>query len=235
LDVDVLLPLMAWAHLDLGELDVAMEMAARGLTRARAEGNRVALVDALRVQAMVAIRQRQWEEAERFLGEGLARAGGMPYPYAEGRLLHIYGLLHLDTGETRPARERLEAALAIFRQLGARKEIERVDRVLDDLDVAWMRRPDRQVSDAQWAAIAALLPPAARTGRRRADDRRTLEAILYVQRTGHAWADLPPELGDDATAHRRLAEWRASSLWARIDAALGDTPIDDSSSAVFPE
>jgi len=38
-----------------------------------------------------------------------------------------------------------------------------------------------------------------------------------VQRTGRAWADLPPELGDDATAHRRLVEWRASGLWDRIE------------------
>jgi len=217
LDVDVLLPLMAWAHLDLGELDVATEMAARGLTRAQAEGNRVALVDALRVQAIVSIRQRHWEEAERFLEEGLARARGMPYPYAEGRLLYVYGLLHIERDEPGPARERLEAALALFRRLGARQDIKRVERDLAEADSAWMRRPDRQVSDAQWAVIDALLPPAASTGRRRADDRRTLEAILYVQRTGRAWADLPPELGDDATAHRRLVEWRASGLWDRIE------------------
>ena len=226
LDVDVLLPLMAWAHLDLGELDVATEMAARGLTRARAEGNRVALVDALRVQAIVSIRQRQWGEAERFLGEGLARARDMPYPYAEGRLLYVNGLLHIERGELEPAWEQLEAALALFRRLGARGEIARTEEAIGRGQAAWTGRPDLRVTDAQWAAVETLLPPVAATGRRRADDRRTLEAILYVRRTGCAWADLPPDLGDDATAHRRLAEWRAAGLWDRIDGVLREIAVD---------
>jgi transposase len=56
----------------------------------------------------------------------------------------------------------------------------------------------------QWAQIPALLPPPARTGRRRADDRRALEAILYQRRTSCAWAALPAAYEDDATVHRRL-------------------------------
>ncbi len=207
---------LAWAYLDLGNGDRAVATAARAVAHARVEHDQLSLVDALWIQAMVATRQARWTDAERVLEEGLALAQPMPYRYAEGRLLHLYGLLYLGKGESHPARERLEAALALFRRLGARQDIKRVERDLAEADSAWMRRPDRQVSDAQWAVIDALLPPAASTGRRRADDRRTLEAILYVQRTGRAWADLPPELGDDATAHRRLVEWRASGLWDRI-------------------
>ncbi len=76
------------------------------------------------------------------------------------------------------------------------------------------------LTDAQWATIRPLLPPPARTGRPRADDRRTLEAILYVLRTGCAWADLPPALGDDTTAHRRLKRWQDEGVWERIRQAL---------------
>ena len=54
----------------------------------------------------------------------------------------------------------------------------------------------------------------------RADDRRTLEAILYVRRSGCAWTALPAELGDGATAHRRWRQWQAAGLWARIEAIL---------------
>jgi transposase len=54
----------------------------------------------------------------------------------------------------------------------------------------------------------------------RADDRRTLEAILYVLRAGSAWADLPTDLGDDATAHRRLRRWQDAGVWDRIRQAL---------------
>jgi hypothetical protein len=64
------------------------------------------------------------------------------------------------------------------------------------------------------------VPPPARTDRPRADDSRTVEAILYVLRVGCAWADLPAELGDDATAHRRLYRWQADGVWKRTRWAL---------------
>jgi len=213
---------LAWAYLDLGEAALAAETAAQAVAHARVERDNLSLVDALWIQAMVATRQARWTDAAQTLEEALALARPMPYRYAEGRLLHIDGLLRLDQEEPRLARERLEAALAIFRRLGARQDIERVERVLVEVDTAWMRRSDRQVTAAQWAAIEAILSSSAAMGRRRADDHRTLEAILYVRRTGCAWADLPPALGDDATAHRRLAEWRAAGLWPRIEAILGD-------------
>jgi tetratricopeptide (TPR) repeat protein len=129
----LLLPLVAWAHLERGEDAEAAEVVARGIRLAREQNHRLALVDALRVQAMVAIRQERWDEAERSLEEGVALARSMPYPYAEARLLHIYGEVHLQKGEPEPARKRLEAALAIFRRLCARKDTEWVAQAIADL------------------------------------------------------------------------------------------------------
>jgi transposase len=40
------------------------------------------------------------------------------------------------------------------------------------------------LSNAQWELIRPLLPAAKPTGKPRADDRRTLNGILYVLRTG---------------------------------------------------
>lgn len=82
---------------------------------------------------MVALRQQYWEEATTALEEGVALARSMPYPYAEGRLLHVYGQMHIQKGEPALARERLEAALAIFQRLGARKDIEQVEQAIADL------------------------------------------------------------------------------------------------------
>ncbi len=214
---------LAWAYLDLGDGAAAEETAAAAVAHAHAEEDYLSLIDALWVRAMVATRLARRDDAALVLEEGLSLARRTPYPYAEGRLLSVYGQLHLDAGEARLARECLEAALTIFERLGARGDIERTRETLVSVDTSWMRRADTRVTDAQWAAVEALLPPAAATGRRRADERRTLEAILYVQRTGRAWADLPPALGDDATAHRRLAEWRASGLWARIEAIVRES------------
>ena len=57
-------------------------------------------------------------------------ARSVPYPYAEARLLHAYGAMHALKGEQDQAPERLDAAMVIFRRLGARKDVERVEQEL---------------------------------------------------------------------------------------------------------
>jgi transposase len=72
------------------------------------------------------------------------------------------------------------------------------------------------LTDKQWVFIHPLLPPPARTGRPRADDRRTIEGILYVLITGCPWQDLPREYGAPTTVWRRLKHWGEAGVWARI-------------------
>ncbi len=74
----------------------------------------------------------------------------------------------------------------------------------------------RLLTDSQWAVLAPLLPPPARTGRKRADDRKVLEAILWVLRTGARWQDVPRELAAPTTAWRRLREWEEAGVWERV-------------------
>ena len=133
LDVSALLPRLAWAYLELGDTDPATETAAEGVERARAQGHRIALADALWVRGMVAARQGEWEEATQALDDGLEVARAMPYPYAEARTLETYGLMRRVQGEGGTAREQLRAALSIFDQLGARKDAERVERLVSGL------------------------------------------------------------------------------------------------------
>jgi transposase len=72
------------------------------------------------------------------------------------------------------------------------------------------------LTDDRWAFIKPLLPPPARTGRPRANDRRTIEGILYILITGCRWQDLPREYGAPTTAWRRLKWWGEAGVWARI-------------------
>lgn len=74
----------------------------------------------------------------------------------------------------------------------------------------------RFLTDEQWVLIEPHLPPQPAVGRKRADDRRTLNAILFVLRTGIQWNNLPKELGDDSTAHRRLKQWQANGTFERL-------------------
>src|SRR5260221_2847390 len=69
------------------------------------------------------------------------------------------------------------------------------------------------LTDRQWAFIQPLLPPAACTGRPRADDRRTIEGIVYILITGCRWQDLPREYGAPTTVWRRL---RREGVWERV-------------------
>jgi transposase len=72
------------------------------------------------------------------------------------------------------------------------------------------------LTDRQWAFIHPLLPQPAHTGRPRADDRRTIDGILYVLITGCRWQDLPREYGAPTTVWRRLRRWGEEGVWERI-------------------
>lgn len=72
------------------------------------------------------------------------------------------------------------------------------------------------LTDRQWAFVHPYLPPPARTGRPRTDDRRTIEGILYVLITGCRWQDLPREYGAPTTVWRRLKRWGEEGVWERI-------------------
>jgi putative transposase len=55
--------------------------------------------------------------------------------------------------------------------------------------------------------IVMELDPPAKTGRRRTDDRKALDGIIYELRTGCQWNALPKEFGDDSSVHRTLQRW----------------------------
>ncbi|RLG05855.1 MAG: hypothetical protein DRN68_07970, partial [Thaumarchaeota archaeon] len=50
----------------------------------------------------------------------------------------------------------------------------------------------------------------------RADDRKVLNGILSVLRTGCAWKEMPRKYGAYVTAWRRLKRWQEEGVWTRI-------------------
>jgi tetratricopeptide (TPR) repeat protein/transcriptional regulator with XRE-family HTH domain len=128
-----LLPLVAWSHLEMGRDEKAAEVVAQSLARALASGQRLALSDALRVQALLALRQRGWDEARGALERALALVRAMPYPYAEAKALFVYGMLYRESGELERARERFAEALSICTRLGERLYAARAERALEHL------------------------------------------------------------------------------------------------------
>ena len=74
----------------------------------------------------------------------------------------------------------------------------------------------KALNNGQWKSIELLFPPRSKRGRPRADDRRTINAILFVLKTEIPWNDLPQKYGDDSTANRRLSRWKREGVWKRI-------------------
>ena len=70
-----------------------------------------------------------------------------------------------------------------------------------------------ELTDEEWELIEPLLPPPAPTGRPRADDRKTLNAILYVLTTGCKWMDMSGEYGSYVTTWRRFRRWQEEGVW----------------------
>src|SRR5262249_10126169 len=112
----------------------AETLIAQGSERARVSQQLLAWVDALRIQALLRIRQLHWAEAEAALEEALLLCRAMPYPWAEAKALYVCGLLHQAKGEQEVARKRLEAALAICARLGERLYAEQMEQALAVLE-----------------------------------------------------------------------------------------------------
>ena len=73
------------------------------------------------------------------------------------------------------------------------------------------------LTNAQWPIIEPLLPPQkAGPGRKRNDDRRTLNGILFGLKTGCTWADVPRVYGAPATCWRRFQAWSQDGTWERM-------------------
>jgi len=78
------------------------------------------------------------------------------------------------------------------------------------------------LTDREWVLIAPLLPNKPR-GVARADDRRVLNSIFYILRTGSPWRDLPERYGPYTTAYNRYNWWAKAGVWLRVFEALAAT------------
>jgi transposase len=75
------------------------------------------------------------------------------------------------------------------------------------------------LSDTEWAVIRPLLPNKPR-GVARVDDRRVINGIFYVLRTGSPWRDLPERYGPYTTVYNRFNRWARDGVWVRVFEAL---------------
>jgi transposase len=71
------------------------------------------------------------------------------------------------------------------------------------------------LTDVEWSVIEPVLPKG-RPGPRRKEDRRVLNGVFWVLRTGAPWRDLPERYGPYTTAYNRFNRWRKAGVWDRL-------------------
>jgi len=83
------------------------------------------------------------------------------------------------------------------------------------------QRYPSDLSAAQWARIAPLIPPPKAGGRpRTVNIREIVNAIFYLNKTGCQWRSLPHDLPNWSTVHTYYRNWRLTGIWDRIHDAL---------------
>jgi len=79
--------------------------------------------------------------------------------------------------------------------------------------------PRVMISDRVWEQLKAAIEEAkhSRAGApAEMSDRDFLEAVLYLNRAGCPWRDLPPELGYWHAVYMRFRRWEERGVWRRL-------------------
>ena len=80
-----------------------------------------------------------------------------------------------------------------------------------------------ELTDSEWKAIERCLPNKPR-GVPRVDDRRVLNGIFWVLRSGARWADLPERYGPPTTIYNRFNRWSGRGIWQQIFETVAGAP-----------
>ena len=83
-------------------------------------------------------------------------------------------------------------------------------------------KPDSDgLTDEQWARIAPLMPGGCK-GKRgpRTNNRRFMEAVLWMARSGGRWKDLPERYGKVSAVKQRYYDWIERGVFETIFASL---------------
>lgn len=84
-----------------------------------------------------------------------------------------------------------------------------------------------EISDEAYARIEPMLSGKAGHPGRNADDNRAfINAVVWIARTGAAWADLPERFGKYDTVYQRFNRWAKKGQWQAIFEALQEPDLE---------
>ncbi len=84
----------------------------------------------------------------------------------------------------------------------------------------YLRYPS-DLTDAEWALVGPLIPPAKRGGNKRSVDiREVVNGLMYVLSTGCQWRAIPKDLPPSTTIHDYFRRWTDDRTLDRLHQAL---------------
>lgn len=85
-----------------------------------------------------------------------------------------------------------------------------------------------ELTEEQWQRLEPLLPgKAGDPGRTGEDNRRFVNAVLFVLKTGIPWSDLPERYGKPNSVWKRFDRWCAKGTWEAVFRELGEEELID--------
>ncbi len=72
------------------------------------------------------------------------------------------------------------------------------------------------LTNDEWARLKPHLPKTGQRGGRWKSHRRVIDGILFRERTGVPWRDLPARFGKWKTVYERHRRWSANGTWDKI-------------------
>lgn len=73
------------------------------------------------------------------------------------------------------------------------------------------------INDVIWVLLEPILPgQRGQWGGIAEDNRKFINGVLWIIRTGSPWRDLPADYGKWGTVHQRFIRWRRNGIWEKI-------------------
>ncbi len=84
-----------------------------------------------------------------------------------------------------------------------------------------------EISDENWQRIKDLLPgKEGDPGRTAENNRRFINAVLWIARTGAPWPDLPERFGKYDSVFQRFNRWSKNGTWQHIFEHLQEPDLE---------